>query len=146
MGCDHLLHSRKKTDRCGVCDGKGDSCIYKISKFTEKIASKSTVAHSATEELVVFLWLNTCTSFIPLFPDNTFLTNAFWAFVNISRCAYHLGTVNMLTCSPLNFQWTFRKGLGVNVVSDCTSEVSRLTNSDSTKTETCMCVRDRAKQ
>ncbi|XP_020601543.1 neurogenic locus notch homolog protein 1-like isoform X6 [Orbicella faveolata] len=39
VGCDHLLHSRKIADRCGVCDGKADSCTYEISSFTGKIAN-----------------------------------------------------------------------------------------------------------
>ena len=40
VGCDHLLHSRKEIDRCGVCGGKADTCIDESGSFTGKIVSK----------------------------------------------------------------------------------------------------------
>ena len=32
VGCDGVLGSRKKYDRCGVCDGDGSSCLNGIEK------------------------------------------------------------------------------------------------------------------
>ena len=35
MGCDHVLWSGKFRDRCGVCDGNGDSCSGIKSSYTK---------------------------------------------------------------------------------------------------------------
>ena len=35
MGCDHFLGSGKLKDRCGVCDGNGDSCAFVKSSYTK---------------------------------------------------------------------------------------------------------------
>ena len=35
VGCDHILKSKKVKDRCGVCDGNGDSCSLVTSSYTE---------------------------------------------------------------------------------------------------------------
>ena len=35
VGCDHKLKSKKVKDRCGVCDGNGDSCSLVTSSYTE---------------------------------------------------------------------------------------------------------------
>ena len=110
MGCDHLLHSRKKTDRCDVCDGKADSCIYKIRSFTEKIASKSTVAHSATEELVVILWLNTCAHPLNLFFQTTPFNKFLWGFCSV-YFFYYLSTVDIfIACVAWRFLSNLTEG------------------------------------
>ena len=36
MGCDHVLESGKRKDRCGICDGKGESCILEKSSYTRE--------------------------------------------------------------------------------------------------------------
>ena len=41
VGCDHLMYSRKKFDRCGKCGGKADSCKDEMGSFTEKIKRKN---------------------------------------------------------------------------------------------------------
>ena len=33
-GCDHVLDSPKKLDKCGVCGGKGDSCRKVSGSFS----------------------------------------------------------------------------------------------------------------
>ena len=35
VGCDHLLYSEKEKDRCGICDGNGDSCTLVQSNYSE---------------------------------------------------------------------------------------------------------------
>jgi len=35
VGCDHVLYSGKEKDRCGICDGNGDSCTLVQSNYTE---------------------------------------------------------------------------------------------------------------
>ncbi|XP_078379485.1 A disintegrin and metalloproteinase with thrombospondin motifs 1-like [Oculina patagonica] len=35
VGCDHMLNSGKLKDRCGVCNGNGDSCTFVQSSYTE---------------------------------------------------------------------------------------------------------------
>lgn len=35
VGCDGILNSGKVKDRCGVCDGNGDSCILVNSSYTK---------------------------------------------------------------------------------------------------------------
>ena len=35
VGCDHILESGTRKDRCGICDGDGDSCILEKSAYTK---------------------------------------------------------------------------------------------------------------
>ena len=35
VGCDHILYSEKEKDRCGICDGNGDSCTLVKSNYSE---------------------------------------------------------------------------------------------------------------
>ena len=46
VGCDHILYSEKEKDRCGICDGNGDSCtlvqsIYSKNYMRGKILNRS---------------------------------------------------------------------------------------------------------
>jgi len=35
VGCDHILHSGKAKDRCGICNGNGDSCTLVQSYYNK---------------------------------------------------------------------------------------------------------------
>lgn len=35
VGCDHVLGSANMKDRCGVCDGNGDTCTAVKSSYTK---------------------------------------------------------------------------------------------------------------
>ena len=35
VGCDHILYSGKEKDRCGMCEGNGDSCTLVQSNYTK---------------------------------------------------------------------------------------------------------------
>ena len=35
VGCDHVLESGVKNDRCGVCGGNGDTCLLEKSVYTK---------------------------------------------------------------------------------------------------------------
>ena len=43
VGCDHVLGSGKLKDRCGVCNGNGDSCTLAQSSYTENYQQYSTI-------------------------------------------------------------------------------------------------------
>ena len=43
VGCDHMLYSRKRIDRCGVCDGKADTCVTEAFRFTQKVTGISDI-------------------------------------------------------------------------------------------------------
>ena len=33
VGCDHILESGARKDRCGICGGDGDTCILEKSEY-----------------------------------------------------------------------------------------------------------------
>jgi len=35
VGCDHVLESGNRKDRCGICGGNGDQCILEKSSYTK---------------------------------------------------------------------------------------------------------------
>ena len=36
MGCDNVLGSGVRKDRCGICGGNGDTCKLEKSSFTKE--------------------------------------------------------------------------------------------------------------
>jgi len=50
VGCDHFLGSGKLKDRCGVCDGNGDSCAFVKSSYTKNYKKYS---YSNVDAIVV---------------------------------------------------------------------------------------------
>jgi len=55
VGCDHILHSGKAKDRCGICNGNGDPCTLVQSSYSNKTSTGIILNRSFSFVVVVFL-------------------------------------------------------------------------------------------